>query len=160
MSVFLVGFPIAMSKGLKKTPIFNSEVQRPVANRGVSGISFQPYATWGFEFDADRIQGNEALASSVLALFMGTHMACQGRAFPFFFTDPQDNTVAQGVSTMLNVTNGAATPMGTLGDGSSTQFQLARLIGGIGVDIIQNLNGAASVYVNGSLTAGVSISSN
>ena len=42
---------------------------------------------------------------------------------------------------MLNVTSGAAAPMGTTGDGTSTQFQLARSIGGVAWDGDQNLNG-------------------
>lgn len=144
----LSNFPIAMSKGLKKSPTFNTVVQRPVAGVGVAAASLQPYPTWMIEFDADRIQGNEALAYSVLAQFMGLHMVCQGRAFPFLFLDPQDSTVTKDTSALLNVTSGAAVPMGITGDAVSTQFQLARVIGGIGYDIIQNVIGSVHVYIN------------
>ena len=144
----LSNFPIAMSKGLKKSPTFNTVVQRPVAGVGVAAASLQPYPTWMIEFDADRIQGNEALAYSVLAQFMGLHMVCHGRAFPFLFLDPQDSTVTKDTSALLNVTSGAAVPMGITGDAVSTQFQLARVIGGIGYDIIQNVIGSVHVYIN------------
>ncbi len=157
----LANFPIIMSKGLKKSPIFNSVVQRPVAGKGVASASLMPYPCWSFDFDLDRITGNEAAASSTIASFMGIHIATNGKSFPFLFTDPQDSTVTQTVSGMLNVTPGAAVPMGTVGDGVSTQFQLARIIGSMGVpnDIIQNVNGSISVYINGSLTALYSLGS-
>jgi uncharacterized protein (TIGR02217 family) len=157
----MANFPLSMAKGLKKSPIFNSVVQRPVAGKGVASASLQPYPTWSFEADLDRVTGNEALASSVIASFVGIHIACNGRAFPFLFVDPQDNAVTQINSGMLNVTPGAAQPMGQFGDGVSTQFQLARIIGNMGVpnDIIQNVNGSISVYINGSLTALYSLGS-
>jgi len=163
----LSGFPIAMSSGLKKSPVFSSIVQRPAAGKGVVAASLQPYPTWSFGFDADKIQGSEAALSSVLSAFMGLHAVSQGRTFPFLFLDPQDSTVTQGTSAMLNVTSGAATPMGTVGDGVSTQFQIARVLGGgslivtngVGYDIIQNVKGSINVYVNGALTSLYSISS-
>ena len=157
----MANFPLSMAKGLKKSPIFNSVVQRPVAGKGVASASLMPYPCWSFETDFDRITGNEAAASSTIASFMGIHIATNGRSFPFLFTDPQDSTVTNTVSGMLNVTPGAAVPMGTVGDGVSTQFQLARIIGSMGVpnDIIQNVNGSISVYINGSLTALYSLGS-
>jgi hypothetical protein len=147
-----------MAKGLKKTPHYNTVVQRAAAGRGTSSTSLMPYPTYDFEFDLDSIQGNEAAAASVLASFQGTFMASGGQGGWFLFTDPQDDTVAYGTSCMLNVTAGAANPMGQTGDGSSTQFQLGRLVGGIGIDVIQNLNGSAAVKVNGTLTS-VSVAS-
>jgi uncharacterized protein (TIGR02217 family) len=86
-------------------------------------------------------------------------MQTQGSAGLFLFTDPQDNTVTQSTGIMLNVTAGAGTPMGQTGDGASTKFQLARLIGGSGVDVIQNLNGSITVKVNGSTVVPASVSS-
>ena len=150
-----------MSKGLKKTAMFNSIVQRPVAGKSVAAASLMPYPTYAFEFDADRITGNEILLSSTIESIVGIHITCNGKSFPFLFTDPQDNTVTQIVSGMLNITSGAVTPMGTVGDGVSTQFQLARIRGAGGVpnDIIQNINGSVNVYINGSLTAAYSIDS-
>jgi uncharacterized protein (TIGR02217 family) len=151
--------PLSMAKGLKKSPAFNTAFQKVAAGRGNASVSLTPYALWDMEFDLDSITGNEAIASSTVAAFMGTMMACQGRNQLFLFTDPQDNSVSYANSGMLNVTNGAAAPMGTTGDGVSTQFQLARSIGGVAWDIIQNLNGSATVKVNGSVVTAVSISS-
>ncbi|MGA7590210.1 MAG: DUF2460 domain-containing protein [Candidatus Sulfotelmatobacter sp.] len=151
--------PLSMAKGLKKNPNFNTVFQKVAAGRGNASVSLKPYPTWDFEFDMDRITGNEALAASTVASFLGTQMACQGRNNLFLFTDPQDNTVSYATSGMLNVTAGAAAPMGTAGDGSSTQFQLARSIGGVAWDVIQNLNGSITVKVNGTVTTPSSISS-
>ena len=157
----MANYPLAMSKGLKKSPVFNSVVQRPVAGMNVASASLMPYPCWSFETDFDAITGNEALSSSVIASFMGLHISCNGRAFPFLFTDPQDNVVTQINSGMLNVTPGASQPMSQHGDGVSTQFQLARIIGSAGVpnDIIQRVNGSISVYINGSLTTNYSVNS-
>jgi uncharacterized protein (TIGR02217 family) len=60
------------------------------------------------------------------------------------FTDPQDNTLT-------------GAQFGT-GNGSSTRFQLSRNIHGY-PDIIQNLNGTPTIYVNGTPTTPASISS-
>jgi uncharacterized protein (TIGR02217 family) len=49
--------------------------------------------------------------------------------------------------------------MGTVGDGSSAQFQLARSISGLAWDIIQNVNGAIIVQVNGVSTSAYTVSS-
>jgi uncharacterized protein (TIGR02217 family) len=151
--------PISMAKGLKKTPSFNTVLQKVAAGRGNAAISLKPYPTWDFEFDMEHILGNEAVAGSVVAQFLGIFLQTQGSAGLFLFTELQDNTVTQSTGIMLNVTPGAATPMDMDGDGVSTQFQLARLIDGSGVDITQNLNGSIVVKVNGSTVVPASISS-
>jgi hypothetical protein len=151
--------PLSMAKGLKKNPRFNTVRQTAAAGRGNSSTSLMPYAVWDFEFDLDRVTGNEAAASSVIAQFLGTYMACNGSNGLFLFPDAQDNAVVYANSGMLNVTSGAAIPMGSAGDGASTQFQLARSIGGIAWDVIQNLNGSIVVKVNGSVVVPTSISS-
>lgn len=141
--------PISMAKGLHKSPVFNTVVQTTAAMRTNSSVALMPFPAWAFEFDMDKITGNEASAASTLALFFAVFMACQGRNQLFLFTDPQDHAVALSTSAMLNVTAGAASPLGVTGDGSSTQFQLARTIGGVGYDLVQNLNGTAVIKVNG-----------
>lgn len=151
--------PLSMAKGLHKTPNFNNVLQKVAAGRGNASVSLKPYPTWDFEFDMDRITGNEAVSSSTVAQFLGTQMACQGSNLLFLFTDPQDYAVSYADSGMLNVTTGAAAPMGTTGDGVSTQFQLARSIGGVAWDVIQNLNGSITVKVNGSVVTPSSVSS-
>jgi hypothetical protein len=151
--------PLSMAKGLKKSPNFNTVKQPNAAGRSNAAITLKPYPTWDFEFDMDHILGNEASAASIVATFLGTYMVTQGSANLFLWTDPEDSTVTLTTGIMLNVTPGAASPMAQTGDGTSTKFQLARLIGGTGVDIIQNLNGSpTAVHVNGS-TATYSISS-
>ena len=137
-----------VKSGFHKSPSFDksSMVQKTAANRGNAGISLQPYAVWTFGLDLNLVQGGEAVQSSVLQQFLGCFMACCGTAGLFLFTDPNDNTVASQ-SLLLNVTPGAASPMGTLGDGTSTIFQLARQLDQ-GVDILQNTSGV-TVLVNG-----------
>lgn len=151
--------PISMAKGLKKSPDFSNVKQMVAAGRGNSVISLKPYPTWNFELDMDHTTGNEASASSVISQFLGINLQTQGSAGLFLFTDPQDNTVTQSTGIMLNVTTGAALPMGQNGDGTSTKFQLARLIGTSGVDIIQNVNGSIVLKVNGSTVTNYSVSS-
>jgi uncharacterized protein (TIGR02217 family) len=139
-----------VKRGFHKSPKFTSEVQVTAANRGNSGLSTQPYATWEFDIDLNLVLGGEA-QTSLFQSFLGCYMACSGRARRFLFTDPNDNAVATAQSSMLNVSPGATTPMGTVGDGTSTQFQLARKIDQA-FDILQQVSGA-TVYVNGTSTA-------
>jgi len=148
--------PMSMAKGLRKAPAFNTAVQEVAAARGNAAAGLKPYCTWEFEFDLDKISGNEAAAATVIAQFLGTYMACYGRNKLFLFTDPQDFAVTHASgSGML-----AFKPTGpsAVGDGTSTQFQLARLIGGAGWDIVQNLNGAIQIKVGGVVVVPASIS--
>jgi hypothetical protein len=135
--------PISMAAGLKKSPNFNTLRQKGTAGVNAA-VALKPYPTWSFEFSLDHITGHEQLATSVVAQFMGTYMATAGGANLFLFTDPQDNTLT-------------GAQFGT-GNGSSTRFQLSRNIHGY-PDIIQNLNGTPTIYVNGTPTTPASISS-
>ena len=150
--------PWVRAAGLHKTPHFNTITMKPAAGRGVVTASLVPYATWDFEVALSMAIGSESDSESIVNAFVGVFLQCQGATGFFLFTDPNDNVIPQANGTMLNVTPGAATPMGNEGDGSSTQFQLARIIGG-GYDIIQNVNGTPTLYVNGSLTTSYSVSS-
>jgi len=136
--------------GLKKAPKGNNIRQMTAARRGNVTVSLMPFPTWAFEADL-LATGTQGLATSQLALFQGLYIATNCGASLWLFNDVTDNSVTTANSGMLNVSSGAATPMGLTGDGSSTQFQLARSIGGLGWDVIQNLNGSPSIYVNGSL---------
>jgi hypothetical protein len=142
--------------GFKKTPHFESIPQKAAAGRGLSTLALMPYPTWDFDLDLNMVLGGEAIAGSVLQSFLGCYMACCGGGAFFLFTDPNDNAVAAGIGVMLNVTPGAATPMGQLGDGVSTQFQLARTVGQ-GLDILQN-TAITQVKVNGTPTSAYSVS--
>lgn len=143
--------------GFKKTPRFNSLVQKTAAGRGTSTLALIPYPEWCFEVDLNCVLGGESIAGSVLQSFLGCYIAACGGGSFFLFTDPNDSAVTTAAGIMLNVTPGAAIPMGQAGNGSSTQFQLARSIGQ-GVDILQNVN-ITQVKVNGTVTAAYSVSS-
>jgi uncharacterized protein (TIGR02217 family) len=136
-----------VKSGFHKGPSFNSLVQPTAAGRGTSSLSLKPYATWLFNVDLNNVEGGESVQASVLQMFLGCFMACCGRGIFFLFTDPNDNTVTVTQSCLLNVTPGAATPMGQVGDGVSTLFQLARKIDQ-GVDILQQVSSVV-VNVNG-----------
>lgn len=145
-----------VKSGFHKGPSFKSLIQATAANRGNGGLSMQPYASWTFEVDLNYVQGGEAIQFSVLQQFLGCYLASCGRGNLFIFTDPNDNSVDDtGLSTpqscMLNVTPGAGTPMGVVGDGSSNQFQLARQIDQ-GTDILQQVCNV-TIYVNGTPAA-------
>jgi hypothetical protein len=142
--------PISMAAGLKKSPVFNTVVQKVAAGRGNTSISLKPFPTWSFEFSLEHITGNEETAASTVAAFLGMFMSVSGSNGLWTFTDPQDSAVSYTNSAMLNVTAGAVSPMGLYGDGSSTQFQLARSIGGVAWDILQNVT-VTGLKVNGSL---------
>jgi hypothetical protein len=157
--VIMPPMPLSMAAGLHKTWVYQTILQSDAASRGNASVGIKAFPTCDFEFDLNYIQGNEALASSTYAQIVGTHMACGGRNSLFLFTDPQDSVVSYGNSGMLNVTPGAAAPMGLTGDGVSTQFQPARCIGGMGWDVIQNPNGSITVQVNGSTVVPSSVSS-
>lgn len=125
--------------GFRKTPHFESLVQKTAAMRGTSTLALMPYPTWDFSLDLNMVLGGESIASSVLQSFLNLYMlTCGGGGF-FLFTDPNDNAVALTAGVMLNVTPAAALPMGQAGDGTSTQYQLARLIG-TAPDILQNIS--------------------
>lgn len=146
-----------VKSGFKKTPHYNTVRQMTAARRGSSAFSLMPYPTWDFEVDLNHVLGGEAIAGSVLQSFLGTFMACRGGGDFFFFTDPNDNAVTTVQGVMLNVTPGAAAPMGQRGDGASKVFQLARSIDQ-GVDILQNVT-LTQVCINGVPTVAYSVSS-
>ena len=138
----LQNFPIAMSSGLRKTPNFNSVLQKGPAGIN-AGISLKPYPTWDFQFSMDNIEGNEQAAQTALAQFFGIFMATAGGAGQFLFKDQQDNFE---VGAQFGV-----------GDGVHESYQLSRNIFGQ-PDIIQNLNGTPTIFVNGQVSVPASIS--
>jgi hypothetical protein len=135
--------PLSMSSGVKKSPVFNTLKQKSAAGI-TSAIALMPYPCWAFEVSLEHVMGNEALATSIVAQFLGAYMATAGGAALWLFTDPQSNSVA-------NAQFG-------VGNGTSTAFQLSRNIYGQ-PDIIQKLNGAPAIYVGGIHNATASVSS-
>jgi hypothetical protein len=149
-----------VKSGFHKSPHFENDTQKARTGHR-STLVYRPYPTWDFEVDLNFVSGGEAVQYSVLQLFLGCYIACCGGGGFFLFTDPNDNAVEANPnddagqanqSLLLNVTPGAAAPMGTKGDGVSTKFQLARTIG-MGVDILQNVVNPL-VYVNNVQAAG------
>lgn len=150
--VMSTSIPWSLIKGgFKKTPDFNTVVQPTAASRGDSSYSLKPYGTWLFEIDLAFVLGGPAIAASLVKSFLGTFMACSGRANYFQFTDPTDAVVGLDQGIMLNVTPAAPIPMGQAGDNASTLYQLARSVDD-GVDILQNVTNLV-VKVDGTTQA-------
>ena len=144
-----------VKSGFHKSPSFQDGTltqKSPTGRR--SSLSLKPFATWNFELDLNYVQGGESIQYSVLQMFIGCFLAtCGGGAF-FLFTDPNDNAVDDtGLSTpqscMLAAPNGALQQSQTVGDGVTTQFQLARSIDQ-GLDVLQQVS-SVIVYLNGAL---------
>lgn len=150
------GVPWSLVKGgFHKSPDFKTLLQETVTGRGDGAIALKPFATWKFEVDLNYVQGGESNQYSVLQWFLGCFMATYGRAGLFLFTDPSDNAVddtglVTPQSCMIAAPGGALQAGQMKGDGTTTQFQLARTIDQ-GVDILQQVSNV-SVYVNGNLT--------
>lgn len=84
-------------------------------------------------------------STTYLNQVVGFYMQMQGAAQSWLYNDPQDNTIS------------AATPATFgLGDGTTTKFQITRPIGNY-ADIIQNLNGTPTIYINGTSSTALSI---
>jgi uncharacterized protein (TIGR02217 family) len=143
MPIIMPTMPLSMAKGLSKSPSFNTVLQKGPAGINAA-IALRPFPVWSFEFDLDSVQGHEQDAQTVVAQFLGTFMATCGGAFPFQFVDPQD-------SHATNAQFG-------IGDNVTTAFQLSRNIFG-SIDIIQNLPVPPTIFVNGAVNAGLTISS-
>jgi hypothetical protein len=143
----------------KKTPAFNSVVQKNAASRGNAATSLKPYPTWTFNVELPVNVSSLSTNSSIISQFVGCFAVAQGQGGLFLYSDYTDNTIAVANSGMLDVTASSSTPMASVGNGVSTQFQLVRSLGGLAWDVIQNLNGSPVIYINGVLTSAYSISS-
>jgi hypothetical protein len=132
---------------INKYPEFDTIVETPAAKRGETLISKTPYAVWIFQMTFPKLNSNFNDQTGYLAKVAGFFMQMKGQASTWLYDDPFDNTIAAAAPASFG-----------LGDGSTKAFQLSRPIGGY-ADIIQNLNGAASIYVGGVLkTAGTDYS--
>lgn len=131
------GFP-------KKSPNLDTTIQTPRSKRGEVRYSAQPYPIWTWDFPVNFMRGAEQVASSDYQYLLGFYLAMGGRLSDFLLQDAYDNAIAN-------------CQFGT-GDGTTTQFQLTRTIG-IGTDIVQNVNGAPTITVNGSGTSAFTLGS-
>ncbi len=139
---------IAPAWGIKKTPRFNTLLQETAALQGSVAVSLANYPVWDFKCDLPYISGRIDDPTSPIAALLGFIFKTKGKAGTFLFRDPRDNTVTSFQF--------------ATGDGSSKVFQLTRPIGNSGaVDIVQNLDGSPSIYLNSTLqTSGYTIDSN
>ena len=120
-------------------------IHTPVAKIGEIRASVAPYPTWDIEFELEWARGAENLPSTTYNYMLGFFMNAGGQFSDFLYFDPNDN---QASNQFIGI-----------GDGSTTQFQLVRAIG-YGTDIVQNLNGAPTLYSNSSVIAsGYTVSS-
>jgi uncharacterized protein (TIGR02217 family) len=131
--------------GFKKSPQFNTVVQRPAAGRGLRTMALMAYPTWNFELDLNFAIGDETLANTAINNLLGLYTATYGGAGFFLFSDPNDHTCTD-------------VQFGT-GDGATTVFQLQRQIGGGGFDVIQNVHVLTNIKINGTPTGAYSIDS-
>ena len=117
-----------------KRPQFATIVQRAASGREVrAALWAAPIWEWDLTYDLLRDD-----ASDELKTLLGFFLQRQGAFDSFLFSDPSDNAVS-----------GQA--LG-IGDGANMSFQLVRAYGGF-VEPIQDLNGGASVRVDGVIKA-------
>jgi uncharacterized protein (TIGR02217 family) len=134
------GFP-------SKTPNFKTIIQTPVSGRGEIRVSLQPYPIWTWDFPVNWMRGSEQSQNSLYQYLLGFFLAMGGQFSDFLYQDPYDSQIAETSPAYLGT-----------GDDKTTYFQLVRPIG-IGQDIVQNLNGSPTVYVDGSRTTDFSMDS-
>lgn len=130
-----------------KTPQFKTRTQKSVSGRELR-MTFQPVVTWQFKvkynFLRDAFDQRLSYAYSgspsltELRTLMGFFLQQQGSLTPFWFDDPTDDSVVgQNIGT---------------GDGTTTQFQLTRTLGGSGFEYTEPVlapNIVYNVYVAG-----------
>ena len=127
--------------GVKRTPVWSTLIQTSISGKETRA-SFQAYPRYRYQIPLNfaRVTGFSAQTpSNEMATIQAFFMAAVGELNYFDYTDPYSNTAT-------------LTPFGT-GNGSTTTFQLLDIEG----FPIYDLNGAASVYVNGGLTTPASI---
>lgn len=130
---------------VKKTPKFNTIIQTPRSLKGEVRITTTAYPVWMFEYNLEFLRGDfsSAQQASFLQSLVGFFGVVQGQFRDWYFNDPYDNACS-------------GMQFGQ-GNGTQTQFQITRIIGGM-IDLIQNLNGTPTVYVAGTPTTPNSIS--
>lgn len=129
-----------LSFPVKRTPAFQSIVHRSVAG-STTAMALQPYALYSYELPYEFLRSDPTFAEwqQITSLFQ----RCRGRALPFRFDDPDDDSVTgQGLG---------------LGDGTTIDFAFVRTLGLI-VDPIQDVTEASiTVYLDGVETAGFTV---
>jgi uncharacterized protein (TIGR02217 family) len=111
----------------------------------------QAYYAWDIPFGY--LNDNYLLAAADYQVIMGFQELVSGRAFPFLYDDPQDDDTSQYVPNPVS----APTPSQIgIGDGRTTNFQLARNRGGFPhlVYYVNSANRAPRIYINNNLQFG------
>lgn len=129
-----------LSWSVLKTPQWQTKIQPAVSGRELrAAYRSTPLYKITLSYEVLR-EGSAFMELQTLFAFFN---ARQGSFDNFLYSDPTDNAVtAQGFGT---------------GDGATTAFQLQRSYGG-NTEPVMNINGAPSIYINGSLTSAYTIS--
>lgn len=123
-----------------KTPNFKTIVQTTASLRGEIRVSLSPYPIWTWDFPVNWARGGEQEDNSVYQYLLGFFLAMGGQLSDFLYEDPYDNSIPDSNPVYFGTA-----------DGKTVNFQLVRSIG-IGQDIVQNLNGSPTIYINGEKT--------
>ncbi len=136
-------FPVlaGLSWNVIKTPVWHTKIQESVSGKELRAAFFSA-PLWRFSMSYEILRADAVNAE--LQSLMGFFLARQGMFDSFLYTDPTDHSVA-------------AQNFGT-GDGTTTQFQLVRSLGGFS-EPIQNVNGTPTLDVNGTPTAAFTLGS-
>lgn len=129
-----VVFPsfVGLAWPVKRTPIFNTKIQKAISARETR-IAFMAYPIYKIELSFDYLSLQDWTTLG------GFFKSRRGKWDSFLFNDIRDNAVTnQGFGT---------------GNGTTTQFQLTRALGGY-TEPVENVNGSPSIYINGVLQVG------
>jgi hypothetical protein len=128
--------PPGLAWSVTKRPKYSTLVQTPISARGQLRIARQQYPIWEYEMVWEYLKGGEqtgittsSRADNAYQQLLGFFMARQGGYDSFLYSDPNDNFVSM--------------EQFGVGDGSTTAFQLQRMIGS-GVDIVQDVDSSVS----------------
>lgn len=114
-------------------PQFNTKVHRAVSGYEVRA-AYMVNPLWTFKLKYDLLRDD--VANNEFKTLLGFFNSRQGQFDSFLYSNPADKTVT-------------AQQFG-IGTGAQTAYQLTRSYGGY-VEPVQNLNGAASIYIGGVL---------
>lgn len=117
-----------LKRGEFKTTLFES------LSGNESRVGFRTYPKYIFKIPL--IQLIEDYSKTEMQQFFGFLLQHRGMLTPFWYDDPLDNSISEEV-------------IGT-GDGSATDFQLVRSLGGF-TEPVNNKKGTANIYVDDEL---------
>lgn len=137
MSSFILPSYKGLVFPIKRTTSYKTLSDTSVANQ-VANLALQQYPVHSYDLQYELLRDD--VTPSEYRAIQGLFNACGGRFDSFLYSDPVFNTVI-------------AEPIG-VGDGTTTAFQVIAAFqntgGPGGPDIIQNFNGAPSIFDNGS----------